>query len=269
MTTFGYIFLAMGRDSQVAAGDQQKAIEEYGKSSGLEVEDYVIEQGCSLKSPFRERKEGSKLLKWVQPGDTIIALRSEWIFGSAKEGVRLIRMLKKQSVSLYCIDLQENISLERERKLVVSQGASSLIQSVLQALSVCDSSKHGESIKATKRHQKREGKYLGGPVPFGWRVEGEYLVQDLRQQQIIRDIIKLRADRWSYRDIVGKLQQKHNIKLSHEGIRRILANNAHKKEEEKKRDMSGKRKKNPQLVRHKAPERQPGNNSGDNSREST
>ncbi len=265
MATLGYIFLAMGKDAQVPAGEQQKAIEDYGKSCGLEVEDYFIEQGCSLKSPFRERKEGSKLLKGVQPGDTIITLKSEWVFGSAKEGVRLIKMLKKQSISLYCIDLQENISLETERKLVVSQGASPLILSVLQALAVCDSSKHGESIKATKRHQKREGKYLGGPVPFGWRVEGEYLVQDLRQQQIIRDIIKMRSDRWSYRDIVGKLQQKHNIKLSHEGIRRVLANNAQKKEEEKKRDLGGKRKKNPQLVRHEAPEKQPQNGHGDRS----
>jgi DNA invertase Pin-like site-specific DNA recombinase len=266
MTVLGYIFLTMGRDSQVPVGDQQKAIEEYGKSCGLEVEDYFIEQGCSLKSPFRERKEAARLLKGVRQGDTIITLKSEWVLGSAKEGVRLIKMLKKQSVSLYCLDLKENITLETERKLVVSEGASSLILAVLTALAVCDSSKHGESIKATKRHQKREGKYLGGPVPFGWRVDGEYLVQDLRQQQIIREINKLRSDRWSYRDIVGKLKQKHNLRLSHEGIRRILANNAQKKEDEKKRELTGKRKKNPQLVSHKAPIKDPKQRSAARSR---
>jgi DNA invertase Pin-like site-specific DNA recombinase len=162
-------------------------------------------------------------------------------------------MLKKNLISLYCIDLNENISLPAERKLVVSEGGSSLILAVLTALAVCDDSKHGESIKAAKRHQKREGKYMGGPVPFGWRVEGEYLSQDLKQQQIIRDIIKLRSDRWSYRDIVGKLQERHKVKLSHEGIRRILASNSLKKEEEKKRELSGKGKKNPDLMTHNAP----------------
>ncbi len=253
MTVLGYIFSAMGRDVQVPVGDQQKALEEYGKTCGLEVEEYFIEQGCSLKSPFRERTEAARLLAGVRSGDTIIALRAEWVFSSAKEAVRLIRMLRRNSVSLYCVDLKENISLETERRLVVSEGASSLILAVLTALAVCESSKHGESIKATKRHQKKEGKYLGGPVPFGWQVEGEYLVQDLRQQQIIREIVKLRSDRWSYRDIVGKLKEKHAVELSHEGIRRILANNDRKKAEEKNRSLGGKGNKNPHLVTHKAP----------------
>lgn len=253
MTALGYIFVTMGRDAQIPVADQQRAISEYGKKTGFEVEEYFIEQGCSLKSPFRERKEAARLLSGLRQGDVIITPKAEWVLGSAKEGARLIRMLGKQGVSLYCIDLQENISLETERKLVVSTGSSSLVLAVLNAIANCDGSKHGESIKATKRHQKREGKYLGGPVPFGWRVEGEYLAQDLRQQQVIREILALRADRWSYRDIAGKLKAKHNIKLSHEGIRRILANNAQKKQEEKKRQLSPKRKKNPLLVTHKAP----------------
>jgi DNA invertase Pin-like site-specific DNA recombinase len=253
MSALGYIFLAIGKEDQVALGDQQKALQEYGKSVGLTVEEFFIERGVSFKSPFRERKEAGRLLAGVHPGDTIITMKSAYIFGSAREGVRLIRMLKKNTVSLYCIDLKESISIPAERRLIVSEGGSSLILAVLTALAVCDSSKHGESIKAAKRHKKKEGKYLGGPVPFGWQVEGEYLIQDLKQQQIIRDIIKLRSDRWSYRDIVGKLQERHQVKLSHEGIRRILASNTLKKEEEKKRDFSGKSKKNPDLITHSAP----------------
>jgi DNA invertase Pin-like site-specific DNA recombinase len=221
------------------------------------VDDFFVEQGASLKSPFRERKEAAGLLAGAQSGDTLITMKSEWIFGSSKEGVRLIRMLKKMSISLYCIDLNQNISLATERKLVVSEGGSALILAVLTALAACDSSKHGESIKATKGYQKREGKYLGGPVPFGWQVDGEYLVQDLKQQQIIKEIIKLRSDRWSYRDIARKLQERNSVQLSHEGIRRILVSNAKKKEEEKKRELSGKTKKNPDLITHKEPIKEP------------
>jgi DNA invertase Pin-like site-specific DNA recombinase len=253
MSALGYIFMTTDREAQVAVGEQQRAIQTYATSLGLSVDNIFVEQGVSLKSPFRERKEAARLLAGVQSGDTLITMKSEWVFGSAKEGARLIRMLKRLSVSLYCIDLDQNISLPTERKLVVSEGGSSLILAVLTALAVCDSSKHGESIKAAKGHQKREGKYLGGPVPFGWQVEGEYLVQDLKQQQIIKEIIKLRSDRWSYRDIVGKLQERHKVKLSHEGIRRILASNSLKKEEEKKRELSGKGKKNPDLMTHNAP----------------
>ncbi len=253
MSALGYIFLTLDREGQVAVGEQQRVIQNYAKYVGLTVEEFFVEQGVSLKCPFRERKEATRLLAGLQSGDILIAMRSDWVLSSAKEGALLIRMLRKMSVSFYCIDLGENISLPVERKLVVSEGGSSLILALLTALAVCDGSKHGEAIKATKRHQKREGKYVGGPVPFGWQVEGEYLVQDLKKQQIIREINKLRADRWSYRDIVRKVQDRFNVQLSHEGIRRILMSNGKKIEEEKKRELSGKKKKNPELVTHKAP----------------
>ena len=245
MTALGYIYLTMDRESQVTVAEQQRAIQAYAKSLGLTVEEFFVEQGGALRTPFRERKEAARLLAGVQPGDTLIALKSEWILGSAKEGVRLILSLRKASVSLFCMDLKENISLATERRLVVSEGGSSLVLAVLTALAACETSKHGESIKATKRHQKREGKYLGGPVPFGWQVEGEYLIQDRKQQQIIKEIVSLRSDRWSYRDIVRKLQERHALQVSHEGVRRILMSNAQKKEEEGKRKSSGRKKKNP------------------------
>ena len=157
MRALGYIFMTTDREGQVAVGEQQRAIQAYAISLGLTVDDFFVEQGASLKSPFRERKEAAGLLAGAQSGDTLITMKSEWIFGSSKEGVRLIRMLKKMSISLYCIDLNQNISLATERKLVVSEGGSELILAVLTALAACDSSKHGESIKAAKRHQKREG----------------------------------------------------------------------------------------------------------------
>jgi DNA invertase Pin-like site-specific DNA recombinase len=253
MSALGYIFLTVAREGQVVLAEQQKTLQAYGKSMGLMVEEFFVEQGVSLKTPFRDRKEAARLLAGIQSGDILITMRAEWVLGSAKEGASLIRMLNRKSISLYCIDLNENISLPAERKLVVSEGGSSLILAVLSALAICDGSKHGESIKATKKNQRKEGKYLGGPVPFGWQVEGEYLVQDLKQQQIIREISKLRSDRWSYRDIAVKLRDRFKVQLSHEGIRRILVGNSQKKDEEQKRELSGKRKKNPDLTTHHQP----------------
>ena len=240
MRVLGYIFLTMDKTAAVAVAEQQRAIQAYGKTRGLLVEDFFIEQGYSMKSPLRERKQGAAALSGLQAGDALIAMKAEWVLGSAREAVRLLQALKEMSVSLYCVDLDENLSVAAERKLVVSEGGAPLIMAVLTALAACDGSRQGETIKSTKRHQKKEGKYLGGPVPFGWRVEGEYLVQDQKQQQIIQDIMQLRLDRWSYRDIAGKLKEGYGIQLSHEGIRRILASNSRKKEEERKRGASDK-----------------------------
>jgi len=240
MKALGYIFLTMDRAGQIAVAEQQRAIQAYGQSRGLKVDDFFIEQGCSLKSAFRERKQAAKMLAGLQDGDVMIAMKAEWVLGSAREAVRLLQALKQMSVSFYCVDLDENISIARERKLVVSEGGASLVMAVLTSLAACEGSRQGETIKSTKRHQRKEGKYTGGPVPFGWKVEGEYLVQNLDEQHIIQEIMQLRLDRWSYRDIAGKLKEGYGVQLSHEGIRRILASNSQKKEEEKKRKGSAK-----------------------------
>jgi putative DNA-invertase from lambdoid prophage Rac len=240
MKAFGYIFLTMDRTNQVAVAEQQRAIQAYGKSRGLAVDDFFVEQGYSMKSAFRERKEGGRLLAGLKTGDAVIVMKAEWVLGSAKEAIRLLQALNEMSVPFYCVDLNENISTAAERKLAVSEGGASLVMAVLTSLAACEESRQGETIKSAKRHQKKEGKYMGGPVPFGWQVEREYLVQNPKEQEIIQEILQLRLDRWSYRDIAGKLQEGHGIRLSHEGVRRILASNSKKKEEEKKRTRTGK-----------------------------
>ncbi len=222
MSVFGYIFSDQSTVHAVPIGEQQKKILMYSQELGAIVENFIIEEGSSVKKPFRQRNEGGKLMKSIKPGDIIITMKAEWVLGSAKEGLRLVNILFNNAVSLYIVDLQENISLPTERKLLVSEGNAVLVRKLLEALSVCESSKHGESIKAAKEKMRKEGKYLGGPVPFGWKVENGYLEKDVEQQGVIREVQRLRSERWSYRDIVGKLKEKFGIQLSHEGIRRIV-----------------------------------------------
>ena len=171
------------------------------------------------------------MMNGLEPGDVVIVMRAEWVLASAGEGGRLLASLRKRAVSLFCVDLGENISMPAERKLVVSEGSSAMIQKLLRALEVCEKSRYGEAIKAVKRARKKEGKYLGGPVPFGWQINDEGCFEPYEaQQEVIAEIRKLRADRWSYRDISVKLKEKRNLKLSHEGIRRIIANDTRRKE---------------------------------------
>lgn len=224
MSVIGYILPDQSTAHGISVGEQQRNIRRFGLELGENVDNIYIEEGSSLKRPFRERKEGKRILKTVQSGDIIIAMKTEWILGSAREGLWLVKTLHSRAVSLYCVDLGENLSLPTERKLMVSEGSALIIKKLLQALVVCERSKHGESIKAVKRQMKKEGKYLGGPVPFGWKVENGFLIKDNERQQVIEEIQKLRSDRWSYRDIVRKLKEKFGIQLSHESIRRISKN---------------------------------------------
>lgn len=251
MAFIGYMFLALEKELRVPLDEQQKVIAAYAHARGQMLDEVFVEQGVSLKQALINRKIGRTVFTGLQVGDCLVVARAAFILGSSREASRLLQVLREKGISLICLDLDEDISLDRERRLVVSTGGAGLVQKVLAALSICDSSRHGEAIRATKRGQKREGKYLGGPVPYGWQIgDGGYLVQNLEQQRIIREMIKLREDRWSYRDIASKVSEKHGLDLSHEGIRKVLETNARKKDEEKQRTFSLQAKPNALLQKH-------------------
>lgn len=222
MGAIGYIFQSAS-DSEIPDGTiQENVLEKYARQLGVEIKYYCYERGSSLRRPFGERLAGAKLLDDLQHGDVLLTGKAEWVLCSAKEGGKLLNQLEKKGVALYCLDLEANISLPQERKLMVSDGQAGFTKKLLRSLAACESSKHGEAIRAAKREMLKEGKYVGGPIPFGWRVTNGYLTKDKEQQRIIRQIKKWRSDRWSYRDISVKLHDSFGIKLSHEGVRKVL-----------------------------------------------
>ncbi len=226
MHAFGYIFLAQDKEYFVPADEQEKAITEYAQSIGIPVTEFLVEDQSPLQQPFHERSQGEALLRKYAAGDTVVTMKAAWVLASPVEGERLLRLLHKDRVAMHCVDLGANISVPEKRRLVISEGCSDLVLKLLEALAICEGSRHGQAIRMAKKHRKQQGKYLGGPVPFGWEVNSEgFLVPNEEQQRIIDEIVTMRMERWSYREISGKLRDEFDIRLSHEGVRKILAGN--------------------------------------------
>ncbi len=224
MTIVAYIFLDTDRTVLIPLVKQQEQLEEYIRGLASHCSEFLIEEDCSSARPFRERKEAIRLLKNVRAGDMIFTLRAEWVLGNPQEALHLLTLLKEKEVSLYCVDLDGDIVNKTERKLQINEGIATLVFDICKALSVNVSNKaHAEAIRAGKAQKKKDGKYLGGPVPFGFFLgEDECLHKDEQQQEIIKEMRSLKEDRWSYRNIAKKLEEEHNLKFSHEGVRRIL-----------------------------------------------
>ncbi len=227
MTTIGYVFLDTARDSLVSLAKQQKVIEEYAGNLGKVCDELLVEQSFSAGTAFMDRKEGKRLLENVVSGDVIIVMKTMWVLGSPRKGLALLNKLREKQVSLFCVDMDGDLVLETERKLTVSQGVAPLVRLLCEALSAgADNNGHSAAIKAGKARRKREGKYLGGPVPYGFQVSGDgRLCLNNKQQTIIAEMVGLKEDRWSYRDIAKKMKDQHGLRFSHEGIRRILLKN--------------------------------------------
>ncbi len=118
---------------------------------------------------------------------------------------------------------------ETERRLAVSRGIAPVVRVLCEALAqqLPQSGGHSAAIRAGKAKQKKEGKYLGGPVPFGYSLGSDAcLHRDEDQQGLIRKMCDMKADRWSYRAIAGKMNEQYDLHFSHEGIRKIILKNS-------------------------------------------
>lgn len=228
MTIIAYIFLDLDRRSLIPLAEQQEVLDAFASRHNMRCTEVLIEQSCSIALPFRERDEGKRLLENVQSGDVVFTMRAEWVLGSPLEALSLLSVLKGKEVSFYCADLDGDIVLNTERKLRVTEGIAPLVYNLCKALSVNVKKKgHGEAIRAGKARKKKDGKYLGGPIPFGYSLDDEGCLQkDAQQQGIIDEMQNLKRDRWSYRSIAKKIEEEYDLKFSHEGVRRILLKNA-------------------------------------------
>ncbi len=232
MSVYGYIFLAQKRENLVTEEEQRSALHDYARTSGFDYAEILVEKDTGLSLPLKERVAGNKLVDRCLVGDRIITMKAEWILSSASAGAELLLMLRNKNIALYCMDLGQNISVDEKRRLIVSEGCAGIVQKILSALAVCESSRGGGAVSATRKSRRNQGKYLGGPVPFGWEVnDDKVLIENKAQQKVIQQIVLMREDRWSYRDISKKLKNEFDIQLSHAGVRRILESDKKKKEE--------------------------------------
>jgi putative DNA-invertase from lambdoid prophage Rac len=97
---------------------------------------------------------------------------------------------------------------------VTGNGISKLVFTILSAVAEAER----DRIRHVKADQRRRRRYLGGLVPFGWRVgpDGD-LVEVPQQQAAIRRAQRLRARGLSLRAIAS------GVRISHETVKRIVA----------------------------------------------
>ena len=122
MTTIGYVFLDVNRDALIPLEQQRQLLDEYAKELKLSCDELLVEQSYSPVVPLIERNEGARMVNNVQKGDTILVMRAKWVLGNPKTALSLLKILKEKEVSLFCVDLEGNISMPTQRKLISSHG---------------------------------------------------------------------------------------------------------------------------------------------------
>jgi DNA invertase Pin-like site-specific DNA recombinase len=215
MAVFGYCRVSTSR--QANEGEsldvQRRQIEGYALMHGLTLDAVVIEEGVSGSVPVAERPAGGPLFAKLKAGDVVVAPKLDRLFRSALDALTVVEELKGRGVKLHLLDLGGDIA---------GNGLSKLFLTIAAAFAEAERDRIRERIAQVKADQRARGRYLGGKVPFGWRVgsEGE-LVEVEAEQEAIHEMKALRASGKPLRAISVAMKAK-GINISHEGVAGVL-----------------------------------------------
>jgi putative DNA-invertase from lambdoid prophage Rac len=130
---------------------------------------------------------------------------------SALDALNVVASLKERGVFLHLLDLGGDIA---------GNGLSKLFLTIAAAFAEAERDRIRERIGQSKADQKARGRYLGGKIPFGWRVgpDGETMIEVPEEQAAIKQMIKLRVKECQPLRVVVEAMAAKGHKISHQSV---------------------------------------------------
>ena len=216
MAVYGYCRVSTDRqaDEGESLDVQRRKLEGYAMQQGWTLDRVFVERGVSGSRQLDEWAEGQKLLAALQPGDVVVTSKLDRMFRSALDALRVLDDLKCRDISLHMIDLGGDVT---------GNGISKLVFTILSAVAEAERERIRERIRDVKADQRTRGRYLGGTVPFGWRLgNGGELIEVAEQQAAIRHMVEMRRSGLSLRAIADAMKAE-GFALSHVGVKKVIA----------------------------------------------
>jgi DNA invertase Pin-like site-specific DNA recombinase len=205
-----YVYCRVSTAAQASEGEslevQRRQLEGWAHMQGQRLDAVFVERGVSGSVPLTERPEGSRLWAQLRPDDVLVAPKLDRLFRSALDALRAVEDLKGRRVSLVLLDLGGDIA---------GNGLSKLFLTIAAAFAEAERDRIRERVSQVKRDQRQRGRYLGGKVPYGFRVGAEGALEAIPEKQaVIRRAGELRAAGAPLRAIRAALEAEHGERVS-------------------------------------------------------
>lgn len=149
-----------------------------------------VDEGVSGSTKLGSRPYGSIMLQSCRDGDTIIACKLDRLFRSASDALVTIEFLGKIGTKLILIDVGT--------EPVTEDGPAKFFFTMLSGMAEFERFRIRERFADGRRAKLARRGYMGGRVPFGYRVVGSgraaTLEEDAAAKEISTAIARLHSD---------------------------------------------------------------------------
>ena len=213
MKTLGYLRVSHLESLNGNSFDtQEKKIRQYAELHDLKVE-RVYSEVVSGAVEFRKRSAFRKIVDQLKRGDNIIVSRIDRLGRSTLNTLQFVQEMKTKGINVHITDLG----------CVTNGGVGQIVFNILTCLAETERLNISERIKASKHFAKKERKYLGGALEFGYtKDDSGKLIPNEKEFAILQSMANLRNQKLGYRLIAEEIKKKFGRKLSFQQVHKIL-----------------------------------------------
>lgn len=222
MSVFAYLLVRkIGREEDIQQlSAEESMIGQYANKNGFAISEWYRERGSQVHTPLSDRPEWQRLFKNLsqQPKQHTVIFASFSSFGTVPiEVLTMLRLCKEKNIKLHFVDLGGDILKDHEQVVmglceVFTKGANSKKLYFQE-----------KSNSKNANQKKREGAYLGGTVPFGYKHENGQLIEEPYRKGIVDFIVQCHVDDGeSIRKIQERLHKEKDRSISTFVIQRLL-----------------------------------------------
>jgi site-specific DNA recombinase len=203
MRAIGYVRVSTETQAEdgVSVAAQEAQILGYCAVYGIELFGIEVDAGASAAS--LERPGLCRALEAMEAGRAggLVVAKLDRLTRSVRDLDALLTRYFTGDRARALVSIGEHVNTET--------AAGRMVLNVLVSVSQWEREVIGERTSAAMRFKRSQGEYIGGGVPFGYRVGklGE-LVDDAAEQATLTDLLTLRAGGWKLHEIAAELNHR-------------------------------------------------------------
>ena len=223
MKTLGYLRVSHLESLNGTSLDtQEKRIKNYCELSEFTLSN-VYQDVVSGAVEFKRRPAFTEIVDQLKRGDRLIVSRLDRLSRSTLHTLQFVNDCKSRGIEVHITDLG----------CVTNGGVGQIVFNVLSCLAETERINISERIKASKFYAKKERKYLGGALEFGYsKDDSGKLIPNEKEFVILQSMMNLRTQGLGYRKIAEEILKKFGRKVHYTQVHKIINrdHNQHLKE---------------------------------------
>jgi len=193
----GYVRVSTGKQD-LSMEAQEERLRAYCAHAGLDLVEIIRERAISGKIKLAKRPEGSRIAKLTTAGvHHVVTLKLDRLFRSASDALNVVETWDESGISLHLVDMGG-------QSINTGSSMGKMMLTMLAGFAEFERNAISDRTTAAIGHLRKHGNVYNH-TPYGFRADGDTLVEDRTEQAVITDIREWREAGMSYHKIAAHL----------------------------------------------------------------